>query len=84
MKSFIYRQFYKINNIAHNNWNYEHNYPVFLDEVDKGSPFDLDWLVVLVEEGKDKVEKVAFPQIGRRLFLVVCPGYPEAGRWSLF
>ena len=39
------------------------------DKVDKVGFFDFDELIVSIVKRQDKVEKVALPQIGRRLLL---------------
>lgn len=58
-------------------------YLILLDEADKRGPLHLDRLACLVVERDHKMEKVALPQIGRRLLLVVSAAQTHAAEGAL-
>jgi len=57
--------------------NSREHYLILLDEAHEGRPLDLDRLAVSIVQCDDEVEKIAFPQITRRLLLKVRPAHAD-------
>lgn len=53
-------------------------YLVFLDESDKHGPLNLNRLTCSIIKSDDKVEKIGFTEVRRRLFLKVSSSDPNA------
>lgn len=57
------------------NVNSRNHYLIFLDETHERRPLDLDRLAMSIVKSDYEMEKIAFPQITRRLFLEVRPAH---------
>jgi hypothetical protein len=56
---------------------------VFLNEIDEGCSFDLDWLWVTVVKGENEMEEVRLAEIARRLLLEVGSSNSKTGKSTI-